>query len=339
MPDVPKIGFTPIPGSAAAQAMEGVSRLALDSSNVGRHIKTILVDYGVDRMTASAASEAAMQIAAENPTIVDPTSGHILQQGVDLQNLARSLIGNTVADPRVAANAAALQVEQLSAGVSDDARAKNAVAIAGEQAAKAGASRAVAESKTKDALAAGMSPREAAMAGTAAAVSLSVANNPSSSGLEIFGYLKAMVLGLVTETYLGSETKNIQNSSDWTVANNFIQNTVGDLTINCAHYRATADEDDSIADHSEANYVAGYQMYALHPLTIVGASAGFAGVSSSFAWAKWSSIAPLKEIVFAGDFYVTLVGTTVTEEKREKVRQKVRQSVVTFVNAAKVKFG
>lgn len=340
MSELPTVGFTPIPGSSAADAVARVSRLTLDQSNIQSSVMDVLLDSGVDRMTASAASEAAAQIASNNPTIRDPVTGEVTKQGVDLQNLAQNLVGNTVADPRVAANSAGTRVDQLPASLSDQERADQAVAIAGEEAAKAGASSSAAQDKTREALAAGMSPRDAAVAGTAAAVSIAVANNPSPSGLEIFGYLNAMVQGLVMETYLGTETRTINNFSEWTVDNSFIQNTAGALTVNCSHYRATADHDESIAEHSVGIYSGGYEMYALHPLTAVGGSASGALLSTAVTWAKLSSIAPLKEIAFGGDFYVTLLTTEVTEDQRKNARKNLQNSVISLWKACKkLKFG
>lgn len=340
MSDLPTIGFTAIPGSSAADAMARVSGIALDESNIQSSVMEVLLDSGVDRMTASAASEAAGQIASNNPTIRDPNTGEITKQGVDLQNLAQNLVGNTVADPRVAANSAASRVDKLPASLSGQERADQAIAIAGEEAARAGASSSAAEDKTREALAAGMSPRDAALAGAAAAVSIAVADNPSPSGLEIFGYFNAMVQGLVTETYQGKETRHINNGSVWTVDNSFIQTTSGALTINCAHYRATADHDESIADYSVGIYSGGYEMYALLPLTAVGGSASGALLSTSLTWAKLSSIAPLKEIGFGGDFYVTLLTTEVTEDQRANARKKIQQAGIALWKASKkLKFG
>src|SRR5690606_30785873 len=139
MSDLPTLGFTPVPGSTAADAMARVGRLTLDETNIQRQIMDVLLDSGVDRMTASAASEAAAQIAANNPPIIDQNTGEVIYQGVDLQHLAQNLVGNTVADPRVAANAAAARVDQLPSSLSAQERADKAVEIAGEEAAAAGA--------------------------------------------------------------------------------------------------------------------------------------------------------------------------------------------------------
>src|SRR5690606_25884620 len=156
---------------------------------------------------------------------------------------------------------------------------------------------------------------------------IAVADNPSPSGLEIFGYFKAMVQGMVTETYLGTETKHVTNLSRWEVDNSFIQNTAGTLTVNCAHYTATADHDESITDHSFGIYKGGYEMYALHPLTMVWGSASGAALSTTVTWAKLSSIAPLKEIAFGGDVYVSILGTEVTDDERERARKKIKQAL------------
>lgn len=324
-------GFKPIPGSSAADAIREIASRELTRGNISSEIDAVLRQYGVDPMTRAAASESAARIVQNNP----PTDTHA---GVDINQLAQDLVGNAVADPRVAANKAAAGVDALDPSLSRAEQNAQAVAIAGEQAAAAGGDRATAESKTREALAQGVPPRQAAMAGAAAAVSIALADNPSPSGLEVFGHFRALVQGLVMETYLADERKEVTNLSHWDVTNSFIQTTALDLTINCKDYLATADHDESIIDKSASAYIGGYHMYALFPFSATITSGNIAGASTTVNWAKMSSIAPYKEIGFLGDYYIALVGTEVTEQHQTNAQNKIRQTGMAIVNAAKVKF-
>ena len=321
-------GFKPLPGSSAADAIEEIGSRDLTRSNISSEIDAVLRQYGVDPMTRAAASESAAKIVQNNPqTDTSP--------GVNIEQLAQDLVGNAVSDPRVAANKAAARVDALDASLPREEQNAKAVAIAGEEAAAAGGNRATAESKTREALAQGIPPRQAAMAGAAAAVSLALADNPNPSGLEVFGHFRAMVDGLVMETYLAEEKKDVAEESHWQVTDSFIQTTSGDLTITCKEYLATAEHDESIIVKSASAYIGGYHMYALLPFSATVASGNVAGGSTTFNWAKMSSIAPYKEIGFLGDYYIALLGTEVTDEHRANIKNKIRQAGLAILNVPK----
>src|SRR3546814_11400647 len=83
----------------------------------------------------------------------------------------------------------------------------------------------------------------ASQAGATAAATTAAANGKNPSTLEVFGYLQAMVQGMVVETYLKTEKKFVTGPTTWDVTNIFVQTVAKTLPINCANYHALAAHD------------------------------------------------------------------------------------------------
>jgi len=317
--------FNVIPGSDADKAAQQIGLLDLKPGNIGTHVADVLNQYGVGPLTTSAASEAASQLARNNPR-------------ADLSGLAKGVVGSAVADPSVAASKARQRVSEGSAGLTSQQQNELAATVAGEEAAKAGGSASAAQDKTREAISQGLSPAMAAQAGAAAAVALAVAANPSSPGLEIYGYLKALVQGLVTETYLGTEKKTVVNETDWKITNSYIQTTSSKLTMDCLNYRAEAEHDESIIDRSNSIYWGGYTMESPNPLSKSWFSFGYSSLTGAVHWQKTAAIAPIKEIGFLGDFYVAAVTTKKEDKHNEMVKNAVSRSLIKLWSVGKLIF-
>lgn len=307
--------FNVIPNSNAARAVEEAARLNFaDGVPLSSKLSPILQRYGVDTVTQSAVEAAADQLAS--------------RPGMDVPYLAQGLVGTAVSDPRVAANQAKAYVEGQGALTAEQER-QLAIAAAGNAAQDAGADRATAEAAASDALSSGASPQMAAYAGAATAVSAAVSSSPAGGpGIEIFGYLKALVQGMVYETYLGSEDKQVSLKTDWTMGGSFIQTTAGQLHIECEEYRAEAKTDVSEREWSAGFYIKGYTMEAPAPVftTLVGFSV--TPLSTAIYSRKIISLAAVKEVAFAADFYVALLGTTKTNLTDEDIRKRKEKFLV-----------
>lgn len=317
--------FNVIPGSDADKAAQQIGMVHLTPSNIGTEVSSVLKDYGVDPLTNAAASEAVTQLAQSNPK-------------TDLTELAQGVVGSAVADPNVAGNKAKQRVQDAGTDLNTEAQNNLAVTAAGEEAEKAGGDKSVAAAKTKEAISEGLSPPLAAQAGAAVAVAIAVAQNPSAPGLEIFGYLKAMVQGLVTETYLGNETKTVTNKTDWTITNSYIQTTSSKLTIDCLNYTATADHDESIIDRSNSIYWGGYTMESPDPVSKSLLSLGYSSLTGAVHLQKTAAIAAAKEIGFLGDIYVAAVTTLKEDRHNTAVKNFVSRSVIKIWSAGKLIF-
>src|SRR3546814_15189396 len=105
-------------------------------------------------------------------------------------------------------------------------------------------------------------------AGATAAAATAAANGKNPSTFEVFGYLKAMVHGMVVETYLKTEKKFVTGPTTWDVTNSFVQTVAKTLTINCANYNAIADHYVSKRQTAENEYLSGYKMTSPTPRTI-----------------------------------------------------------------------
>ncbi|CAM4331975.1 hypothetical protein BOTU111921_23860 [Bordetella tumbae] len=317
--------FNVIPGSDADKAAQRIGMVDLTPGNIGTEVSDVLKDYGVDPLTNAAASETVTQLAKNNPN-------------ANLTELAQGVVGSAVADPNVAGNKAKQRVLDEGKDVNASDQNDLAVTAAGEEAEKAGGDKNVARAKTKEALSEGLPPALAAQAGAAVAVAIAVAQNPSAPGLEIFGYLKAMVQGLVTETYLGNETKTVTNKTDWKITNTYIQTTTSKLTIDCLNYTATADHDESIIDKSNSIYWGGYTMESPNPVSKSLLSLGYSSITGAFHWQKTAAIAPAKEIGFLGDFYVAAVTTLKEDRHNTAVKNFVSRSLIKLWSAGKLIF-
>jgi hypothetical protein len=301
--------FNVIPNSNAARAVEEVARLNFAQiTPLSTQLSPILERYGVDTVTRSAVETAADQLAS--------------RPGMDVPYLAQGLVGTAVSDPRVAANQAKAYVESQQ-GLTADQQGQLAITAAGNAAEDAGADRSSAEAAAADALSQGATPQMAAYAGAASAVSAAVSSHPAGSpGIEIFGYLKALVQGMVYETYLGKENKEVTLDTHWTMGDSFIQTTGGQLLVECREYRAEAKTDESVRKWSVGSYVKGYTMEAPAPVfvTVAGLSATVASVAAYSS--KIISLAAVKEVLFVSDFYVALMGTTKTNVSDEDIRKR-----------------
>ncbi|WP_459617463.1 hypothetical protein [Bordetella sp. 2513F-2] len=291
--------FNVLPGSDAASAVEAVRQLDLRSDMLDQQLAPILQRYNVDPVTTAAVGETARRITANNPNIA-------------LQPLAESLVGTAVADPRVAGNNARQAVLAGGSDLSRPEQEQLAIQAAGIEAEKAGADKAVAEAKAREALSQGASPEMAAQSAAAAAASAAVANNPSASGLEIFGYLKAMVQGVVIETNLSNERHEVTGNTDWIIRGAFVQNTAQTLEINCNEYHAQAQHDISRRSFAANIYLLGYYMTSPDPWTITGLSVSFSGATTA-GYAKILSPGLIKTMKIKKDLYLS--GITVGEAK------------------------
>ena len=300
--------FNVIPNSNADKAVQEVAGLNFDGGSLSSRISPVLKRYGVDTVTQSAVEAAADQLAA-NPNM-------------DVQYLAQGLVGTAVSDPRVAANQAKTYVES-QAGLTLEQRNQVAITAAGDAAEDAGADRRSAEAEATNAISQGATPAMAAYAGAAIAVAAAVSSNPvGNPGIEIFGHLKALVQGLVTETYLQKEAKTVDSTTDWTMGNSFIQTTTGTLHVNCKDYYAEAESDLSERDKSIGVYQRGYTMTAPEPRFITLGSASLLGFTYANYSDKILSFAVNKEVLFGVDFYTAIMGTTKTNISDEDVAKR-----------------
>ncbi|MBV7481796.1 hypothetical protein [Bordetella sp. BOR01] len=306
--------FNILPDSDAAKAVEEVRLLDLNAQNLDQQIAPILQKYNVDPVTGAAIGETARQIVASNPNI-------------GLQPLAESLVGTAVADPRVAGYNAREAV-RAGGNLSQSEQEELAVQAAGVEAEKAGGDKAVAEGKAKEALSQGASPEMAAQSAAAAAVSAAVANNAGPSGLEIFGYLKAMVKGVVIETIKGDERHEVTGQTLWDIQSGaFIQTTANDLNINCTEYHAEARHDVSRRSFAANVYVKGYYMESPSPWALTGLSASIAGASAS-AYAFIYSFGGLKTTHAKKDLYFAGIGMGSFEKTFESAHQRIDRTLV-----------
>ncbi|CAP41956.1 hypothetical protein [Bordetella petrii] len=288
--------FNILPGSSAESAVKETRLLRpLRPDNVAEQIMPIMERYGVDSMTRTAVGEAATQLAG------DPAHP-------DASALAEQLVGTAVADPKVAGNQAKNRV-LAQPDLPEQQQKDLAVQAAGEEAAKAGGSSSVAQEQAREAMNQGASPAMAAYVGAAAAVSIAVANNSASSGLEIFGHLKALVQGMVIETYLKTENKTVLGKTTWTIGNSLVQTTSDKLSIHCDYYYAEAPTDISELDTSSTRYWGGYYMRSPIPLSMTGASFTGSVNRSSVYYAKMGSAGVVKETLVPLDIYVAAFGT------------------------------
>lgn len=304
--------FNVIPNSNADKALQEAAGLRFDQGgSLSSKISPILKKYGVDTVTQSAVEAAADQLAA-NPNM-------------DVPRLAQGLVGTAVSDPRVAANQAKSYVESQK-GLTAEQEKQVAITAAGDAAEDAGADRASAEAEAANAISQGVSPAMAASAGAAIAVTAAVTSNPAANpGIEIFGHLKALVQGLVTETYLKTEDKTVTSTTDWKMGNSFIQTTSGQLHVYCKDYYAEADHDVSQRQWSIGLYQKGYTMTAPDPVFVTGGSLSLLGFAFSKYTDKILSFALNKEVLFGFDLYTAILGTAktnITDEDVQKRKQK-----------------
>lgn len=295
--------YAVLPGSEAAAAAAEAAAKTYTLDGFGDSLKEIMEGYGVDPVTAAAVGAAGDELA-QRP-------GRKPMAEKDLPGLAESLVGAAVADPRVAGNQASKAFEQNATGLSKSEQEALAVTAAGDAAEDAGADRASAEQKAREALSAGVPPAIAAEAGAASAAAIAVTSNPDATpGIEIFGYLKARVQGLVTETYLADENKKVTGLTQWKIEKgSFFQTTSGELHINCKNYLAHADIDHVDTDRSNTKYLAGYETSAPNPS--FSNDVGFFGATSVSAayWVRTASVAAYKRVGFGFDCYIALLGT------------------------------
>ncbi|OZI52676.1 hypothetical protein [Bordetella genomosp. 4] len=304
--------FNVLPGSDAANAVQAVRDLdGLTLANFEEQIGPILKQYHVDPVTASALNETARQVTTNNPNI-------------ELKPLTESLVGTAIADPRVAGNNAR-QAVRAGGDLSLSDREKLAVEAAGIEAEKAGGSKTLAESKAKEALKQGASPEMAAESAATAAVASAVASNPEfASGLEVFGYFKAMVQGIVIETNLSNERHEVKNKTDWIIGAAFIQNTAVDLTVDCHYYHAHAQRDVSRRTYALNTYLAGYYMTSPDPWTFTGMSVG-ASVATGSVYKDIISPGVIKVTKAKKDFYyagMTVEGVDKTMSSAHRMADK-----------------
>lgn len=316
--------FNIIPGSDAEHAMQEIAKTDLTHGNLAGGMKQVLDKYGVSPLTSSAATEAAQQLAGNNPQI-------------NTSELAQNIVGSAVADPTVAANKAMADVAAQQ-GLSLEEKQEYAVAAAGREAIKAGADGPAAQQQARQAMDQGMTPEQAAYAGTAAAVAAAVANNPSPSGFEIYGYLKAMVQDLVMETYLGTEKKDVTNVTTWNIGSTWLQTTSTSLTINCSNYTAEAKDDTSILDKSKNFYWGGYTMTSPNPVSKSWFSLSMSGVTTSTYGYKIASIAALKTVAPMRDLYVALLSTDKFTKKDLRAGKIVCKTMLHICRRAKTIF-
>ncbi|MDM9559766.1 MULTISPECIES: hypothetical protein [Bordetella] len=298
--------FDVLPGSSAAAAAAEAGRKTYELTGFGSSLTPILEKYGVDPVTAAAVSAAGDQLAMRQ----DPAQCRIPMSSEEMSGLAESLVGSAVADPRVAGNQARNAVQNADPGLSKSELEALAATEAGDAAEAAGGDRALAEAKARDAMAQGVAPAMAAYAAAASAAATAVSGNPDSSpGIEIFGYLKALVQGLVTETYLAKETKTVQNATNWTIGATFVQTTTGTLRINCNKYLADAETDHVDIDHTMSHYKAGYEVEAPSPVFRTSTSVTAATQLNAVYWARTTSAAAYKRVMFILDIYAAALGT------------------------------
>ncbi|MCD0501504.1 hypothetical protein [Bordetella petrii] len=317
--------FNVIPGSNAEKAVQEIAGLTFEQANIVSNITPILEKYGVDSVTTSAVEAAATKLA-ENPRM-------------DLSYLAQGLVGTSVADPRVAGNDAKARVAAGQENLSTAEQEMLAITAAGDAAEAAGADRSLAEAEAGKAISQGMSPQMAAYAGAAAAAAVAAANNPvGNPGIEIFGYLQALVQGLVMETYLKTEDKTVASSTNWKIVNNFIQTTTGQLHVYCKNYIADAKSDVSDSDFSFGIYQKGYTMEAVDPEMTTGISVGVSGASYTRYDYKIISLAVYKETIFAWDFYISPLGTTKMNQSDTDTDKTKHKTVVGIHSRSNTKF-
>ncbi|MBO1111811.1 hypothetical protein [Bordetella petrii] len=316
--------YAVLPGSDAAAAAAEAAAKQYTLDGFGESLSQILAEHGVDPVTSAAVSAAGEQLAQR------PGGTPMAEE--ELPGLAESLVGAAVADPRVAGGQARTAVEENAAGLSKSEQEALAITAAGDAAEDAGADRATAEQKAREAIAAGVPPAAAAEAGAASAAAIAVTSNPDASpGIEIFGYLKARVQGLVTETYLADENKKVTGLTQWKIEKGpFFQTTAGELHINCKNYLAQADIDHVDTAQSNTKYLAGYETTA--PSPSFSNNMGFFGATAVNAayWVRTSSAAAYKRTVFGLDFYIALLGTQNTSSNNWIVDKFIMRHIVSI---------
>ncbi|MBO9354458.1 hypothetical protein GG851_10675 [Bordetella petrii] len=306
--------FSVLPGSDAAKAIDEVALLDLDAQTLDQQIAPILQKYNVDPVTGASIGETARQIIASNPEI-------------ELQPLAESLVGTAVADPRVAGYNAREAV-RAGGNMSQAEQEELAIQAAGVEAEKAGGDKALAESKAEEAISQGASPEMAAQSAAASAVSVAVANKEGPSELVIFGYLKAMVKGVVIETIKGDEKHEVTGKTLWDIQNGaFIQITANDLHINCGEYHAEARHDVSRRSFGANLYLKGYYMESPTPWTLTGMSASVSAASAS-AYTRIYSFGGLKTTHAKKDYYYAGIGMGSFDKTWENCHQGIGRKLV-----------
>lgn len=320
--------FNVLPNSLAERAVNEVA--ALDFSDIATvplssKISPILDKYGVDPVTQSAVEAAADSLASRPET--------------NISELAQGLIGSAVSDPRVAGNQAKLSVEEGQPGLTDEQQEEAAITAAGDAAEDAGADRSVAEREAKDALSQGVSPAMAAYAGAAIAVTAAVSANPAANpGIEIFGYLKALVTGMVRETYLKEENKDVKLKTTWTIGGDFIQTTSSEFKVICKDYFAEAESDSAESDSSSGDYKKGYRMECPAPNFTRVASWSVAWAKADSRYQKISSMAAYKLTIFGVDCYAAILGTARRNVTDEKVQERKDKYLIGIHSRSRTNF-
>ncbi len=293
--------FNILPGSEAEKAIQEVLRQDVNASNFQTVLQTSLDDHGVDSLTQTAVSETANQLSAG-------------KSDAQLKELVKDLVGTAVADPRLASNKAKSLVENAPK-MSQAEKRQLAVTTAGNQAVNAGADRALAQEETQKALDEGMTPAQAAQAGTAAAVAAAVSSGSGASSLIIFGHLKAMVMSFVMDTYLGTENKTVDGLTHWNIVSSFAQQTTATLKITCSKYETIATHDTSDVATSKSFYSFAYKMTSPHPFSkTTGWGFSFAGASVNGYYGRWISLAPVKIVAPYKDLYLALISGELAEK-------------------------
>lgn len=304
------VPFYIIPGSDAAKAAQRLETIHLTPANYNTELRGLLSDYGVDKVTQDAVLETANQINNfQPPYTTDPVSDKS-------RDLAQALAANAVADPRVAAGKAEQRVLALKG--KDDAEIKAAaIDAAGDEAEKAGGKRADAEKKAKSLMGEGVSPEMAASAATAFVVAEAVAVQPSS-GLQIFGHLKALVQNDIDEKYFANETKTVTGKSNQNYGPTFKQDTANTLEIDCKNYLAQAFFDFSIIPKSNSEYLQGYTFKSPAPLSIIPTASLSAYIGTGTVALGVVSRSLCKVTFPLIDMYVAIVGKTEASNAKDK---------------------
>lgn len=179
----------------------------------------------------------------------------------------------------------------------------------------------------------------AAYAGAANAVAVAVGSNPGANpGIEIFGHLRALVQGMVYETYLQKENKDVTLKTEWDIGDSFIQTTGAQLHVKCREYFAEAETDVSQRDWSVGLYQKGYTMEAPAPEFVTGVAVSAAGMAYAEYHGKIVSVAVSKDVIFACDFYTAILGTTKRTHTDEDIRMRKQKYLFGIHSRSRTNF-